>query len=215
MCFDLGHFLQPNMVPLQSRCAGQNVCLLHWTEAWILLENNSKLVCGTIKTTGPETTRTVFKSDQGPEGAWNNLSFGIFNQSMKGDLRKCASLLTICNLPAMVYPQCHGVSSNSELDCDCLPSGYGDTVKPHQLTFRGRKWATQPGDVHLDYLQCQEIHSATSCRPQPSEKHAAIPPDDVKFNQRQLFSQLSVMFLAENWAESLCLLNPTMVSALH
>ena len=76
-------YLSQNMVPLQSGCTGQHVCLctgqhvclctgqhvclctgqhvclLRWTEAWILSGNNSRLVHGTKKIIGHETTRTV------------------------------------------------------------------------------------------------------------------------------------------------------------
>ena len=58
-CTIHGHFSQ-NMVPLQSECTDQHICLLWWTEAWILLVINSRLVCSTVKATGYETTRTVF-----------------------------------------------------------------------------------------------------------------------------------------------------------
>ena len=53
-------YFSQNMVSLQSGCTGQHVCLLHWTEAWILLGNSSKLDSGTMKTMGHKTTRTVF-----------------------------------------------------------------------------------------------------------------------------------------------------------
>ena len=71
------HFSQ-NMVPLLSRCTGQNICLLRGAEAWILLGNDSRFVCGTMKTMGYKPTRAVFSSDQSPEGVSNNRSFWIF-----------------------------------------------------------------------------------------------------------------------------------------
>ena len=40
-------------------------------------ENNSRLVRSIVKTMGHETTRTVFYSDQSPDGCWNNCCFGI------------------------------------------------------------------------------------------------------------------------------------------
>ena len=54
------HIPRQNMVPLPSGCAGQHVCLLCWTQAWVLLGNNSRLVRSTIKKMGNKTTRTVF-----------------------------------------------------------------------------------------------------------------------------------------------------------
>ena len=42
-------YFSQNIVPLQSRCTGQHICLLHWTKTWIFLVNNSRLVRGTEK----------------------------------------------------------------------------------------------------------------------------------------------------------------------
>ena len=63
-CFDsalyMATYFSQNIVPLRSICTGQHVCLLHWTGAWILLGNNSRLVHSTMKTMGHKTTRIVF-----------------------------------------------------------------------------------------------------------------------------------------------------------
>ena len=79
------------MVPLQSGCTSRHDCLLHWTQACILLGNNSRLVCSTMETIAQETTRTVFWLDQGPEGSCNNWSFRDLNWSMTRGKHKCAS----------------------------------------------------------------------------------------------------------------------------
>ena len=64
MCFDhalyMATYFSQHIVPLQSGYTVQHVCLLHWTKAWILFGNNCRLIRSTIKTTGYETTRTVF-----------------------------------------------------------------------------------------------------------------------------------------------------------
>ena len=59
-CTIHGHLLWPKHGAFAVRMHCSNVCLLRFTKAWILLGNISRLVCGTIKTMGHKTTRTVF-----------------------------------------------------------------------------------------------------------------------------------------------------------
>ena len=96
MCFDhapsMAPYFSQNNVPLQSGCAGQHISLLHWTEAWILCGNNSRFACSIIKTVGHKITRTVFSSDQGPEGSWNIQSCGILI-GLWLETWKCASVV--------------------------------------------------------------------------------------------------------------------------
>ena len=106
-CTIHGHLLQPK----HGASAVQmhwSTCLLRWTEAWILLGNNGRLVRCTMKTMGHETVLFI-----GPRswGGLNNRSFGIwsfrdFNRSMTGDRRKCASLNTtfFCPIERVTMP---------------------------------------------------------------------------------------------------------------
>ena len=71
------HLLQPKWCLCSLDALVNTYVFLRWTEAWVFWGKNSRLVCGTIKTMGHETTRAVFQLDQDPEGGWNNRSLGI------------------------------------------------------------------------------------------------------------------------------------------
>ena len=96
LCTIHGHLLQPNLVPLQSRCTCQHVCLLCWPEAQISLGNNSTfsgLVRGTMKTMGHKWDHQN-RISIGPRFWWGlkQSVFWDFKRSMTGNRQKCASL---------------------------------------------------------------------------------------------------------------------------
>ena len=104
-------YFSQNMVPQQSGCTGQQVCLLHWTEAWILLGNNSRLVSGTIKICGTRDHQNCIIIRPRSHRGFQQFFFWDFNWSMTGDLRECSSLLQhdmrIVIHHLCVHPQAH------------------------------------------------------------------------------------------------------------
>ena len=105
MCFDhalhMTTYFSQKLVPLRSGCTFQCVCVFHWPETWIWRSNNSSFVHSIIKTEGQETTRTIFQSDQGPDGGWYNRSFGILSSlwpKTEGTVHHCLSVLqNVCH----------------------------------------------------------------------------------------------------------------------
>ena len=100
MCFDralyMAAYFSQTMAPLWSGCTGQHICLLCWSEAWILLGNNSRLVCGAIKNNGPGDHQNCIFIRPRSWGGFEQLAFWDFNWSMTTDRRKCASLILCC-----------------------------------------------------------------------------------------------------------------------
>ena len=128
--------LWPYTRPLMSACLDALVTtsVLHWPEAWIWWDNNSRLVCSIVNTMGHKITELYL---MGPRSWWglNSQSFGILIglwQETDGKVITYDVMIRIMNTNIVSAKMCHLLLYKGHTHSAVVP----DKSQPYCLSKR-------------------------------------------------------------------------------